>query len=289
MNYLRNLFCVVSLFLFSISSFSANAYEWETSLYYSKFETDDNFEEEEFVALRATWYFTPVSTANEPLAESAYLSHASSLNFGYGDFSVKQQGIGDFDGPEFELGAFYVVPQNEYFFGVNYADSSIEDGPGKSDQSVLDLQFGKYFTDTFSGYLAYSDVSVDSPPEFDDIDATRITVGVKNILESNGKYINLEGFIQRVTEEFSTLSGDKTNTIVSLAGDYYFTPQFGLGAMAELNSGDAAINEGTTYGININYFFNAQFALMATHETFSADNTAGRDADRMQLNFAARF
>jgi hypothetical protein len=289
MNYLRNLLSVVSFFLFSISSFSANAYEWETSLYYSKFETDDNFQEEEDVVLRATWYFTPVSTAKGPLAESAYLSHASSLNFGYGDVSVKQQGIGDFDGPAFELGAFYVVPKREYLFGVNYTDISIEDGPGKTDQSVLDLQFGKYFTDTFSGYLAYSDVSVDAPPALDDIDATRITVGVKNILESNGKYINLEGFIQRVTEEFSTLSGDNTNTRVSLAGDYYFTPQFGLGAIVVLNTGDAARNEGTTYGINASYFFNPQFALMATYETFSADNAAGRDADTMQLNFAARF
>lgn len=289
MNYLRNLLCVVSFFLFSISSFCANAYEWETSLYYSKFETDDNFEEEEFVALRATWYFTPVSTAKGPLAESAYLSHASSLNFGYGDLSVEQQGIGDFDGPAFELGVFYVVPKSGYFFGVNYTDFSIEDGPGKTDQSILDLQFGKYFTDTFSGYLAYSDVSVDAPPTLADIDATRITVGVKDILERNGKYINLEGFIRRVTQEVSTLSGDETNTIVSLAGDYYLTPQFGLGAMAKLNNGDAARDEGTTYGINASYFFNPQFALTAAYETFSADNTAGRDADIMRLNFIARF
>lgn len=289
MNHLRNLLCVVSFFLFSISLFSANAYEWETSLYYSKFETDDNFEEEEFVALRATWYFTPVSTDKRPLAESAYLSHASSLNFGYGDFSVKQKGIGDFDGPELELGVFYVVPRSEYLFGVNYWDSSIEDGPGKTDQSVFDLQFGKYFTDTFSGYLAYSDVSVDAPSALSDIDATSITVGVKDILESNGKYINLGGFIQQVNQEISTVSGDQTNTRVSIAGDYYFTPQFGLGAVVVLNTGDAEINEGTTYGVNASYFFNPQFALMATYETFSADNAAGRDSDRMQLNFAARF
>ena len=292
MTYLRNLLCAVSLLLFSIAPFSANAYEWETSLYYLDFDTDDDFEKEEFVALRASWYFTPVSTAKGPLAESAYLSHASSLNFGYGDISVKQQGIGDFDGSGVELGAFYVVPASRYFFGVNYQDSSIEDGPIKTDQRFLGLQFGKYFTDTFSGYLALTrtDVSIDVPsgPPLGDFDTTGITIGAKNILESNGKYINLEGFIQRVTEDFD-LSGDDTNTVVSLAGDYYFTRQFGIGPLAKLNTGDAERNEGITYGFRTSYFFNPRFALMFTHETFDADNAAGRDADTTQVNFAARF
>ena len=202
---------------------------------------------------------------------------------------MRQQGIGDFDGPAFELGAFYVVPGSEYFVGVNYTDISIEDGPGETDQNVLDLQFGKYFTDTFTGYLAYADERVDAPPPLADIDTTRITLGVKNILERNGKYINLEGFIQSVTEEVSGLSGDETNTRVSLSGDYYFTRQFGLGATAVFNTGDAERNEGTTYGINAGYFFNPQFALEVAYETFSADNTAGRDADRLQLNLVARF
>ena len=132
-------------------------------------------------------------------------------------------------------------------------------------------------------------MSVDAPSALTDIDDTKFTVGAKNILERNGKYINLEGFIQRVNQEISTVSGDQTNTRVSIAGDYYFTSQFGLGAIVVFNTGDAEINEGTTYGVDTSYFFNPRFALMATYETFSADNAAGRDSDRMQLNFAARF
>lgn len=289
MIFLRFLISLVPYFLLALTSVNVHAYQWETTLNYLQIEADDNSQEAKTTEINATWYLNPVNINKGPLAESGYLSHASSLNFGYADTTFDFTGSGKLDGPAIILGAYYVVPESEYIIAIDYINVALEDGPSKLDLDIFTLTAGKYFTDTLTGFLSYSDNTTDGSTGFTDIDTTVIAIGVKNIIQMDGKYINVEGSIESETQEYSSATADETNTTISLSGDYYFNREFSLGAELGLNNGDDVSDEGTDFGINSRYFFNPQFSILASYTTFSADNAGEIDDDTLELSFLARF
>lgn len=287
MIFTRQKISVALFLLFAITSVNVHAYQWEAILTYEQSEAEDNSLEADSTEINATWYFTPVKSNGGPLAESAYLTQASSLNLGYTDITIDFTGSTKFDGSAITLGALYVVPESKYFFGFDYIDAPLKDGALKLDLSFFTLTAGKYFSDTLSGFLAYSDDSTDTP--FVNIDTTSIAVGVKNIIKMNGKNINMEATVLTETQEYSDSTADETNTSILLSGDYYFSREFGLGAQLELNNGDDTSTEGTTFEINAQYFFKPELAILASYETFSADNAGEADEDTLLVSLLARF
>lgn len=285
----RFLISLVPYFLLALTSINVHAYQWETTLSHLQIEADDNSREAKTTDINATWYINPVNTNKGPLAESGYTAQVSSLNFGYADTTFDFSGSGKLDGPAIILGARYVVPESEYIIAIDYINVALDDGPSKLDLDSFTLTAGKYFTDTLTGFLSYTDNTIDGSTGFTDLDTTIIALGLKNIIQMGEKYINVEGSIESETQEYSSATADETNTTISLLGDYYFNREFSLGADLELNNGDDVATEGTSFGVNSRYFFNPQFSILASYTTFSADNAGEIDDDTLELSLSARF
>lgn len=99
----------------------------------------------------------------------------------------------------------------------------------------------------------------------------------------------MEASITSSTQEFSNANPDETITEISLAADYYFNRELGLGAELQSNSGDDAGDEGLGLGINVSYFFDPNYFIQLSYQTFSADTSGEPDEVDRELAFSARF
>ncbi len=205
----------------------ANTYNGEVSLEYADFDNDLTA-----ISLQGVYHFTPVDTANKPLAEAAFLERRSFVNAGHTEF--------DFDGGSSDaqnIGFGFYIPSTIFYVGAQYVKMEDEN------DTVVTLGITP-----IDGLL----VSTSHSEEAEDYEANIAAKYVSKLAGDTA--INLEaGFAQGPDDEEDTLS---------LAADYYFTSFFSVGATLE-------DQEESAYGLRTRYFFNDNFSLNA--QIVSAD------------------
>jgi hypothetical protein len=104
----------------------------------------------------------------------------------------------------------------------------------------------------------------------------------------NSRFANLDFEIGRASTDNGTTDAD--NTFVAVAGDYYFSPQYGLGPVLSYSSGDDDSTEGFEYGVRGSAWFTPQFGVRAEVTQFVAkDDDVGEDNTLFTLEGVVRF
>jgi Putative general bacterial porin len=234
--------------LFASSLSFANTYNAELGASYSDIDGDASI-----IAVRGIYNFTAVDTSNKPLAEAAFLGKHSHLLATYAQLDVDGGGNADAIG----IGAGIFIPDIMLFIGLSHAENEVNG----DDVDVNSLQLGITPLDGLLVSTFYTE-DVDYEP---------------NIA---AKYVRPLSDDTAVNLEASYAQGpDGADDTIGLAGDYYFTNFFSVGASYVNQS---ALSDEATTAIRTRYFFNDDFSLNGEYASNDGANT-------MTIGAAFRF
>lgn len=213
--------------LIAASSFaSADTYRFDTNVSYSSSSIDfglDSYDSNTLgVAGRA--YFKEVDTSGHPLAEAAFLNHASSVGASYVESEVE-----DYESSATGVDVSLFIPETVLYLGVDYVDQE-----GDDDANV-DLTAGIY-KGNFLITTTYNE----------DIDYELNLAAKYVIVNGDGTALNLEAGFQKV---------DEGDDVLSVGADYYFTPAVSLGlTYVTADSDDVMSIRGQVFATESVYF-----------------------------------
>lgn len=193
--------------------------------------------DETVIGVDFTYHLETVATQDRPLSEAYFLGRNSNLSA-----SIAKYDEADVEG--FGLGA-------EFWFEDIYAAANLADVDGDQD---YEAQLGFMFADGFLGYLGFADG--DSYVE------SSYLLGTKYVGKLGENFVNLEA-------ELETNDGDNALT---LAGDYFVTTGFSVGAMVTESDVSGA---DTLYGVQTRYFFTPAASVEAAYIKEGDDNAVG--------------
>lgn len=152
---------------------------------------------------------------------------------------------------------------------VNFAENWFAEGSYTDidDVNILGLGVGYYYGKNAAVFLRHS---IQDFGFGDDLNETE--VGTKNIFTTqSGQLVNFEASLTRFE------SGNSNATLLSLGGDYYFTPKTSLGASIGIFD-DSDVDE--ILGLSFNHYFNQQFGVLVEYEAQDDD-----DVTTLGVNF----
>jgi Putative general bacterial porin len=242
----KTLLSTTLLFLSGLSF--ANTYNAELGASYSDIDGDASM-----LVARGVYNFSAVDTANKPLAEAAFLDKHSYLMATYGKIDVDGGASADAMG----VGVGIFIPQAMLFVGLSHAENEI-DG---EDVDANSLQLGLTPVDGLLVSTFYTE-DVDYEPN----------IAAKYVRPLSGDTaVNLEASFAQ--------GADGADDTVGVAGDYYFTSFFSVGASYVSQS---TLSDEATTAIRTRYFFNDNFSLNGEYSSNDGTNT-------MTIGAALRF
>lgn len=285
--YSLPLLCL-SLSLPTISA--AEGYQSEVTFSHLSNESDDN-QDLSLTGFTGNYYLTPVSSNGKPLAEAAFLEHAS--HFSATLLSADLSGDVRGDGLAWGIGFTQANKESPWTFSIGLlkTDLDMKSGSAKAnfESDSLFVSLG-YFLDNdtlVSGEITNIDGSYSGDYSAKE-DGKEYTLSFKKVtLLSAETAFNLTASFSKdeVEDDFGTEKGQT----VSIAGDYYLSPRTSIGGSLSNRSHDDADLEGQTTGLNITSFVQTNFFLHAALEKFSADSSSGSDEDTWQIAVGYRF
>jgi hypothetical protein len=136
------------------------------------------------------------------------------------------------------------------------------------------------------GQVQYEKTEIDTMPDQDTLSFGVFGKVVHPLGE--GRSLNGEAHLSLVSVDDGTSKDD--NFDLGIAVDFYFTPQYSVGALVDFSVGDAKSAEGTTLGIRGTAWLMPQLSVNVGYSTFMAENdTFGSDKDTFSVFFTARF
>lgn len=219
-------------FLIAASSFAAaDSYRFDANVYYGSTEIDLGYGygyDIDTLGVAGTAYFKDVETGGLPLAEAAFLNHASSVGVGYSESEV-----GDFDASATNLRASVFVPETVLYLGVDYTDAE-----GNDDANV-NLTAG-YYKNNLLITTTYND----------DVDYELNLAAKYVMVNGDGTAWNFQAGFQQV---------DEGDDVVTLGADYFFTPAVSVGAVYSSAGSDDAIGVKGQVFASENLYFTAEY------------------------------
>jgi len=263
-----------------------NRYQTEVSLGYLWTETDSTptITQTE-IPLRGTYHFEPVSLKGHPWNEADFLEHSmsASLELRWYDFDVSGSGA---DGLLYGGGFRYAEKEKPIAAEFNFRTGSIDGSGIDIDVTSLDLSVGYWVKDNAIAGFAYQRDELDAGGGFNYEKQTFSGFGKLVHKLDDEQSVNGEARIGWASVDTGTTD---TNMEISLAGDFYFTPQYSAGAMLDFSFGDAVSDEGTTLGLRGSAWFNQQVGARVEYSRFLASDSAGVDDDSFAIYVAVRF
>ena len=268
--------------LMTLNTVFAQDYQWEAGFGNASVETDVSSAEIDTTLIHLSHYFKPVSTANGPLAEAAFLSRVNMVGLTWAiDMEYSEPGFFTLDGDGFLLDGLYYIPGTSYFVAIEI-DRLEFDFPLPSELDNTVFTAGMYLD--ARSRLSFS---LASGSEFGD-DTSAMSLEYKNLLKTAGKNISLEAGI--ASEEIELGFTDLTNTVLSLSANYYLNNALSIGAGFSSNSGDDKESEGTTLSFEVVFFVAPTLAFELYLEEFSVDDEfAGEDSSTVAFAITGRF
>ena len=291
------------------TAYGENDYQIETSAQYF-LQDDDDLKLEQY-GLGATIYLNPVDVGGHPLAEAWFLERAASVSLS-GAFTVDDYGD-DFegDGSSWQAQVICAEPEKPVYVHlvVSMSDSDL-DGQveGETSGAGFDLGIGAFLKDGLLVGLAYkhyeSSYLIDYFWPYD-IEHDEYGAYVKWVHEmGGGTAVNVETYIGLDYFEYKFDTGlillgyflepddesvDGSNSIIQIAGDYYFNPRISIGAGFSLNSGDYKYDEGQTFMARAAVFATPHFGVAVDFQKFFADDHDIEDTRSVGLVLLGRF
>lgn len=150
-------------------------------------------------------------------------------------------------------------------------------------------RIGYYVRDgiLFSVTQTQSDLNF-SAPTGNDTKVTRFEYALKWVkIRSANTATNIELSVENEREKDS--SGSRNGQVISLSGDYYFSPDVSLGVLYSQISHDDKDAEGTRTELRGSYFFTPRFFAGVTLERFQASHSSGVDEETRDMFVGYRF
>lgn len=302
--------------LFVILSFSAmidfqvlkaESYQLEAGGYYSLEKSDNS--DFTLYGVGASWFFKEVSMEGGPYAEADFMQKAGSISLTglMGSFeSDESEGEMECDSYMIDAGVKYVFPVVPVFAAIGYKLLNMDGDFALSDYNTdMDIEIksaayygelGYYIIDnlTFSaeyqiekeetkkGKIEVGGIEY-APADKEKKDNTGIGCNFKHVaMIGTGMALNIEAGYTYVKSDPED-GDDLTNNIYELSADFYFKPQYGIGASVIMNTGDDKEAAGNTYELFYSIFLTPNVALAGSFGMFKADDKDEAE-DRKEFN-----
>jgi hypothetical protein len=260
------------------------SYGWTELDYEADSVPDAEFDNDD-VFLRGTYFLSPVSTANGPLDEAAFLSKASGVSLGYSKIESDVKPGDDYDSESFFISGHFVLPGTNLILEGAY-------GQGESANTDVDtwgLGFGAYINDRIMLMLTYTKQDYDFGS--DDTDE-RVRIRYRQLIDfGNGRNLAIEPYIGKV-ELFS-----EDGVELGIDATYYINRSLGIKAGLYRSDVDGDNSESTevVFSVGCAYYINENFRIGGEVYSLAGDSDSdfGGDADiegsGIEISAALRF
>ena len=238
------------------------------------------------ILLTGRYFLERIGTGNGPWYEADFLSHTSHVSASIGQVDATL-GTVDGDGPILNLAYYHVIPGELITIEVGYISTDLDFNGVTAEGSEFSLTGGKFLRPEMWVGATYESGTTTFGGS--DSDQTTFGVSYKQIMKLQGSQsANIDAMLQSESNDNGV---DKTtNTIIEAGADYYIDEKMGIGGSLNINSGDAAGDEGNTIEIRGSMFFTPQVVAELSYSSFSASDTAqGEDSTSLFLTVGGRF
>lgn len=269
---------------------AADSYQFEVSFTHLNSESGGN-PDISFNGLNGNYYLTPVSTKGKPLAEAAFLEHASY----FGALILNADLSGDIRGDGQSWGIEYTQAKKDspWAFNIGFlkTDLDMKSGSAKTnyESDSFAIGLGYYLDNSTLVSGEFANISGSYSGSYStDADGKEYSFTLKKVtlLSPETAFNFIVNFTKEETEDDF---GKEKGQSFSLAGDYYLSSRTSIGGVFTKHSHDDADLEGETIGINITSFVEANLYLQAALEQFDADSSSDADSDSWQITLGYRF
>lgn len=279
---------VVAVWMLAQGASAQESYQFEVTGGYTWFESDTNPDVEFNEALvEGTYNFKPVMLKDHPWNEAAFLEHSmqAMLNLSYSEFEV---GSADADGLVYGAGFRYAEEDSPIAAEVRYRTGTLDGDFGIDvDVTSLEASAGYWLQPNAIVGLVFTLDQLDPDGSFK-LEQTGIAAFGKIVHKlDTERAVNGEARVGWVSVDTGT--DDDDNFEITLLGDYYFTPQYSVGALVDVSVGSADTEEGTTLGARASAWFTPQVGFRVQYSKFWASDSNGDDEDTLGLFLSVRF
>lgn len=287
---------VLLLGMFSICvvkvSYAQEFYQTEISASHSSSKSDNYDATDTAVVL--TQHFSPVDTADHPLAEAAFLERIGSVGLLIGTLDVQYASGPKVDGPEYGAMLTYMKPDMPILLQAGFIKADVEFSPPYDADMTMDLYalgLGGFIEDgiLFAIQHSHSETELSGPG----ILAAKTESNIYQVVAkyvgdlSDGVAFNVEGTLG--IKKYDDGSADNTNTIAEVSGDYYINARNSIALGLSVNTGGNISAEGKGYAIGFNSFLNPNFNIDIGFAKFVSDDIKSEDAESLKIALSARF
>jgi hypothetical protein len=225
----------------------ASSYQGEISASYGDSDLDVNglSIDGKFIGLQGKYYFSPVNTANHPLAEAAFIEKSSNVYVQLDNSELKYAGE-KADSYSRSIGIDFYIPNSIFYLGAGVTETKFKGPAGSGVSSDWESNwFVKAGVAPITGLLIWSEF-------VEDVDVSdQWNINGKYVLPLSGEQaLNLEASYEKVKIGVVDYS-------ISMAADYYIDRNLSVGAGFVNTSYDSGANGSadTDYFVRARNFF----------------------------------
>ena len=237
--------------------------------------------------IEGTYNFQPVSLKGHPWNEAAFLEHTmqAMVALRYTDFEISTF---DADGLLYGGGFRYADKDTPVAADVRFRTGTLDGDLGFDvDVTFIDASVGYWVMPNAIAGLSFTFDELDPDGTFR-IKETSIGAFGKIVHKiDDERAVNAEARLGWTSVDAGT--DDDDNFELTLAGDYYFTPQYSAGVLLDVSVGSAESIEGTTLGVRGSAWFSPQVGVRVEYSRFWASDSQGADADAVGVFLSVRF
>ncbi|WP_347005570.1 porin Omp33-36 [Acinetobacter sp. NIPH 2699] len=277
----------------------ANAYQVEVqgqSEFLDTTVNDKNFTG----AGQATYYFKDVDASKGPLAEAAFLNHASNVSAAYS--YTKHDGDEVVTSETQSYGAkgeaYIPTPYLPVYTSASYSHTKSKVDGEKDNGDRYALEVGAMLTPNFLVAVGYTSIADQFALDANSVLSSGIVKSVaqplvigedQDAITARTKYVgNIDGTNMAVGFEAGLVYGD--TTAYELKTDFYVTPKLSVGASyAEVSASSNPANDKfspikSAWGANVNYFITPAVAVGASYVNANAKSFQDEFGDTVNLD-----
>jgi hypothetical protein len=238
-------------------------YQSELSAGYVDIDVDNSSADGYGVVLEGKYHFSPVNTANNPLAEAAFIEKSSNVYVQLGTAELKDAGQ-KIDFYERSIGIDLYIPNSIFYLGAGVSESKVRSTPGLGVSSDWDSSwFVKAGVAPITGLLVWSEFE-------EDVDISdQWNINGKYVLPLSGEQaLNLEASYEKSKLGF-------TDDTISMAADYYIDRNLSVGGGFVNTSYAANVsnNSETDYFLRARNFFTDKASLELSYVDGEVENS----------------
>lgn len=258
-------------------------YRWELGAGYTHSTIDADLKSEgrsvsdnldtDIGSVSGTWYLNPVDDSKGPLAEAAFLDHASSIKLSYSDGEVDLSSIdgdlSDEDGQTYGIDTRYVArgpgwELSGWLVDLNFLRAE----PGDREIDTYGIGIGKYITRKTTLVVNYQQVNINNGGDTD---------GYSVDLEHMWNLSNGGGFKANASAGMVNVKNADDVESYALGGTYYINKSLGFGAGYSNTSQSGFEVDG--FDVSAQWFVTDKIELSLAYSQLNPDDIRFMDGD----------